>query len=61
MTCITCGEIYTREEVTEWAEEGKTFTLRKDDNLICPKCTKKLLSTPVEQQIKELLGMSFAR
>ena len=60
MTCIDCGEIYPREAITEWAEEGKTFTLRKDGNLICPTCTKKLLSTPVEQQIKELLGMSFA-
>ena len=60
MTCIDCGEIYSCEEITKWAEEGKTFSLRQDGDLICPICTKKLLSTPVEQQIKELLNRRFA-
>ena len=59
MTCIDCGEIYSREQVMGWLELGENFSLKKGF-IICPTCTKKLLSTPVEQQIKELLGMSFA-
>lgn len=59
MTCIDCGEIHSREEITRWMEENKNFTFRKDGNLICPNCIKKLHKKPMEQQIRELLCRSI--
>ena len=59
MTCIDCGEKYTREEITTWEEEGKVFIVNNEKgaqgNLICPRCTAEIINTPINQQIRELL------
>lgn len=55
MTCITCGEIYTREEVEEWKEKGKDFSV-SEENFICPGCTVKLLQRPSEKTLNELMN-----
>ena len=59
MTCIDCGEIYTREEVEEWEEDCKVFILDNEQevkgNLICPRCTAKMINAPADSLTKDLM------
>lgn len=63
MIYIDCGEKYTREEITIWEVEGKVFIVNNEQgtqrNLICPRCTAKIINTPIDQYIRELLRKAY--